>query len=698
MHVPIPIWKTAPFVRLLFPFVIGILLQWHLQLGLRHILLSMACFAVSYTAFRFLPLQLRYRLPWLNGLSLCLLLMAVAALVAHQKDIRHRQQWLGHRYHDSNYVMVRICEPLTEKPKSFKAEAQVLALVQGGLQVPATGRLLLYFAKDSQPPNLRYGDEVLLYRPLQRIQNRGNPGGFDYVRYAAFQQLFHQAYLRPQDYAVLPSHHANPFWQWIYDTKVAVLSSLRSNIANKEAQGIAEALLMGYKEDLDKDLVQAYSNTGVVHIIAISGLHVGLIYSLLWWWLGQVPLLKKTNWPRALLVIAGLWLFALLTGASASVLRSTVMFTLMVGGQQAGKQSSMYNALAASALLLLAYNPFWLWDVGFQLSYLAVLGIVAFQRPIYNMWHCRNKWVDKVWQLTAVSLSAQLLTFPICLYHFHQFPVLFLLANLVAVPLSSLVLYAELLLVALAWVPGIGPMLGLGIGWLLQALNWFIRWLDGLPVARWDALPATVATTCLLYMAILSLCGWLLQKAKAGLWWGLGALAGFAALQALGKWESYRQCKMVVYNVPQRRAIDWVRGNRYCFVGDSSLRTEGLLQNFHLKPSRIALQLTQPGDSLPGLQIKGPCFALGNKTVVLIDSNTIVEPATQKIKADVLILSGNPPVSIPQLTAVFDCTLYVFDSSNPLWKIKQWKTACEQLILRSHSVAEQGAFILDTEY
>jgi competence protein ComEC len=212
-------------------------------------------------------------------------------------------------------------------------------------------------------------------------------------------------------------------------------------------------LLIGYKDDLDKTLVQSYSNTGVVHVIAISGLHLGLIYWLLlklFW-----PLQKRRDlkWLRPILIIAGLWLFSLLAGMQPSVIRSAVMFTCIVLGETWTRKSSIYNTLAFSAFLLLFINPYWLWDVGFQLSYIAVLSIVIFMQPIYNWFYIKNKALDFIWKLNAVTLAAQILTVPVSIYHFHQFPLSFMFTNFVAVPLSSLILLGEIVLCVVSFIP-----------------------------------------------------------------------------------------------------------------------------------------------------------------------------------------------------------------------------------------------------
>jgi competence protein ComEC len=202
--------------------------------------------------------------------------------------------------------------------------------------------------------------------------------------------------------------------------------------------GVAEALLIGYRDDLDKDLVRAYSNTGVVHIIAISGLHLGMIYGLMLLLLKPFRKYKWMRWAKPLLILLVLWGFSLLAGAAASILRSVVMFSFIVIGESLGRKTNIYNTLAASAFCLLVYNPYFFWDVGFQLSYTAVLSIVLFMKPVYQWLYFKNKLLNAIWQLNAITLAAQVLTLPVILYYFHQFPNLFLFTNFVAVPLIGI--------------------------------------------------------------------------------------------------------------------------------------------------------------------------------------------------------------------------------------------------------------------
>ena len=693
--VRVPIWKKAPFIRLLIPFIAGILLQWFFQFTWQQIsFFGLASFFLL-VFFRLLPLSLRFKLQSLQGLIINLIVLGLGFFITYQKDIRDDQNWFGNFYHNKDYLIVTINEPLSEKPKSFKAESIVNDVINNDSSKSCIGKLLIYFEKDTLASRLKYGNKILIGRSLQSIKNSGNPGAFNYQRYSAFQQIFHQVYLRKKDWILLPEKNTNAFMEFIYDTRENILQILQKYIKGENELGIAEALLIGYKADLDTDLVQAYSNTGVVHIIAISGLHLGLIYFMLLWIFDRIRFLRRSKITKAVIILASLWLFALLTGGSASVLRSAVMFTCIIAGNSFDKKSSIYNSLAASAFLLLCYNPYFVWDVGFQLSYLAVVGIVVFQKPIYNWIYIKNKWIDKVWQLMAVSLAAQIFTFPICIYYFHQFPNLFLISNLVAVPLSSIILFAEIFLIAFAAIPYLDIYLGQLTSWLIWFMNEFIVSINNLPYAVFDGIAVTILSTALLYSFVFCLGAWLLNKNKKAFTLSLFVLLSFMILQAYTKWHVAGQQKLIIYNVPQHQAIDFVSGNNCKFFGDSILLQDGMLQNFHIKPGRIAMHIHKRMEALDQLFQNGHFFQFNNKKILVLDSSVNFEPPQKRIDIDAIVVSKNARLYIPQLAQVFNCKQYIFDASNPLWKIEKWEKDCERLHLPFHSVPEKGAFIMD---
>lgn len=690
----IPIWKKAPFIRLLLPLVIGILLQWYQQFPLAVGITGTISFALAYLLFYLFPLAVKFKLQPLQGIILHLLLFGIGMLITWQNEVQHSNNWFGQYYHDSDYLVVRIEEPLIEKSKSYKADGYVEAVIHNDSVLNGEGKIFLYFSKDSLLPSLKYGDKILLKKPLQSIKNSGNPGAFNYQRYAAFQSTFHNVFLKQKDWIKLEQKNSNRFKQFIFTSREYVLSILQKNIpAGKDALGIAEALLIGYTNDLDKDLVQAYSNTGVVHIIAISGMHLGLIYVLLVWLFAKIPFINKSKIVQVVLILSCLWLFSLLTGAAASVLRSAVMFTFITVGKNFSKQSSIYNSLAASAFVMLCYNPYFLWDVGFQLSYLAVIGIIIFQKPIYNWLYIKNKWVNEVWKLVAISLAAQVLTFPICIYYFHQFPNLFLITNIIAVPLSSIILFTEIALIAFSWIPFVGVYIGKLVGLLVWCMNMIIVQISHLPFAVWDNIPATIATTWLLYAVVAGIAMWLLNKNIQLCRLAIICLASFFVLQAYGNWQIKNQQKIIIYNVPQHQAIDFIAGNTYRFLGDSILLRDGVLQNFHLKPARIALQLNNRIDTMAMLFQQPLFYQFGKIKLLVIDKLLQFEPLQQKIELDMIIISKNPGIVIAQLATIFNCKQYIFDASNSMWKINQWQKECKALNLNFHSIPHEGAYV-----
>jgi competence protein ComEC len=498
----IPFWKSSPFVRLLMPLMVGIVLQWYLQFTLQLIILSFVSFLSAFLLFQFLPLSLRFKVQWLQGISLNLLLLSFGLFITWQKDIRNHADWFGNYYQSKDELVVCIDEPLIEKEKSYKANASVESLINNDSIINCKGKLIIYLSKDSISQKLNYGDEILIHKPLQPINNFG---GFDYEQYEAFHQTFHSVFLKNNDWELLKEKDINPLKAFILKAREYILSAIRNNVNDKNEQGIAEALLIGYNNDIDKDLKQAYSNAGVVYLISLSGMSLGLLYVLFAWILSKIPFVRRSEIIKLILMLSFLWLFALLTGGSASVFRSAIMFSCIAVGKAFNKKSSIYNSLAASAFILLCYDPYLLWDIGFQLSYLAITSILVFRKPIYDLIYIKNKWADKIWQLVSVTLSVQILTFPICIYYFHQFPVLFLITNLVAIPLATVILFAELFLIAFYWAPLLDACLGRLIFYLIEAMNKFIAWINSFSFAVVNNLSPSLFYILILYAVIISL-------------------------------------------------------------------------------------------------------------------------------------------------------------------------------------------------
>ena len=679
-------WKQAPFLRLFIPLAAGITLQYYGQLPARFAIAVAMAGITGMIFFNYRLSFLQYRLSWLNGIFIHALLLSLGALLSWQKQATSQSTNIINRYHTADYITAALDDAPSEKNKSYRATATVTHILHKDSMESAEGTIVLYFKKDTSLQQLQYGSIITFNKPLQRISNSGNPGAFDYKQYAAFNGMFYQVYLQPGDF-IVSGKTTTPFKKMLVNIRKEVLRIISRYVPGTKEQGLAAALLIGYKDALDKTLVQSYSNTGVVHVIAISGLHLGLIYWLLNVLFGLLTKTKKLQWLKPVFIIAGLWLFALLAGGGPSVLRSAVMFTCIVIGECLSKKAVIYNTLAASAFILLCINPFWLWDAGFQLSYAAVLSIVLFMKPVYNLLYVRNKLLDALWKLNAVTLAAQVLTIPITIYYFHQFPVYFLLTNVVAVPLSTVIVFGEIVLCAVGTLPWLAHTTGNVLHRLIVLMNRFIEHMEQLPFALWQHLQINLLQLVVLYGFIVAISYWLFEKSKPAFITALGCLLVFVVANSYSLTTTGRQQQLVVYNIPQHRAIDFISGNNCFFDGD-----EGL-ENFYLNSARNVYR-AMPANSLPSLQQYGNCFLFNHKSVVVIDNHTRLHDMAEKVRADVVIITQNPRLYLTDLAKTIDCSQLVIDGTNPLWKVNKWKAEAVKLRLSCFSVVDNGAFVM----
>ena len=425
-------------------------------------------------------------------------------------------------------------------------------------------------------------------------------------------------------------------------------------------------------------------------------MQLALIYGFLLLIFKPFAKFRLTKILKPITILATLWLFSLMSGASPSVLRAAVMFTCIIIGESFLKRASIYNNLAASAFLLLCYNPFWLWDVGFQLSYIAVLSIVIFMKPIYNFFYIQNKTLDFIWQLISVSIAAQILTTPISIFQFHQFPVYFLLTNLIAVPLSSIVLFGELILCAVSFIPVVAKFCGIILNWLIWLLNSFIEHMETLPLSIWSNLQISVPQVICCYIIIAGISMWIFFKTRFSLTIAFSAMLCFVMLRTFSFWQVSDQQKIIVYNVPQHQAIDFISGRNFMFKTDSVLYTNNSLQNFYVRSSRMSQRISLC-DSLSSFYYGNGIFQFCSKKIILIDRSVSFHSIENKIMVDVIIISKNPKIKIAYLASVFNCNKWIFDASDASWNITKWKKECDDLDLHYYDVNEKGAFVMNVD-
>jgi competence protein ComEC len=685
-------WKISVFIRLLPPFISGIIIQWQFPIAFSFLIFALLLCLLLMLAYSCLSDPIRFKFSFLNGMVCFALFSFIGATLTFTRNVQHSPNWFGNFYTDSSALLVTALEPPVVKERSIKVMANVSSVITNYRSVSTKGKIILYVDRNTPITSLQYGASLLFKKKIQEIKNSGNPGAFDYRQYCLFQGISHQVYLGKNEFYCLPEPSKQNLPSFIFSLKQQILSILKKYIRGEKETGLAEALLVGYRDDLDKSLVQSYSNTGVVHIIAISGLHLGLIYLLMVKLVRPISRLKKYNWLCPILIISGLWLFSLLAGAQPSVLRSALMFSCLALGEGLNRKTNIYNSLALSAFLLLCFNPFTLWDTGFQLSYAAVISLVIFMRSINNLLSFKSKLLNATWKLCAVTLSAQVLTLPLCIFYFHQLPAYFLVTNLVAVPLSSIILVGEIILVAISFLTLPASILGQLLSLLTRCMNNFIEAIDGLPFSTWGNLQVSLTQTIILFLLISAVSYWLMQKELTGLKAGLVFLFAFLLLRSSSFVTCRQQSRLIVYNVPQKKAIDLVEGNNYLFIGDSSLQN-GTARNYHLNPARTQFRCTTESKISAGHNLI-PFLTWQGKHILLVDAELTFKTVVHKPSIDLLILSGRPLLTIKNIFQALKIKQVVVDGSVPRWKAALWKEECEQLGIPWHDVSEKGAFAI----
>lgn len=369
-------------------------------------------------------------------------------------------------------LLVRIADEPQVKKKTIRFKATVVHGFQSGKVFPCTGTLLIYLKTGHFFPS--YGDEFIIPSNFKTINASSNSNGFDFKAWLAMQNIYHRCYLKEHMFLLVRRNQGNPLISFALRLRKQQIDLYRKILKGDEAFSVASTLILGYRADLSNETLSAYTKTGTIHALSVSGMHVGIIYIVLHQLLFFCNRLLFLRICRSFLIIFLIWFYALLTGFSPSVLRSVIMLTIYIFSKDTGRQTNNYNILAFSAFCILLYDPFLLFDVGFQLSYLSVFGLIDIQPALLKWFTFKQRWCSKLWGILALSLSAQLTTFPLSIYYFHQFPVYFLFSNLFIMIPAALMMYLGLSILIFKLY-----FLAPYFEWLIGFTNGGLKWIAG---------------------------------------------------------------------------------------------------------------------------------------------------------------------------------------------------------------------------
>ncbi|HEY0898462.1 MAG TPA: ComEC/Rec2 family competence protein, partial [Sphingobacteriaceae bacterium] len=430
-----------PFVRLLLALVPGIISAkiFHFPTTTTGIMTLALGVVAMFTIIFYRTLKL-YKFQWIPGVLLHILIFFLGFHLTLINDPRNSELYFAKFQKDALIITVSNEPRLSNGTVRFEGNVKYVLFKKE--RRFATGKLLVAFKVDSlKKTSVAYGDLLLIPSEIKDIQGPLNPGEFDYRNFLSNKQIYHQIFTQYESVHKLQAETGNRLISYALALRKQAVAYFNCFITDPEAAAIASTLILGYRADLSTDIIEAYSRTGTMHVLSVSGMHVGLVFLVLNQLLKKLDRGKELRFLKPSLIILLIWFYALITGFSPSVCRAAMMLSFYVLGKALNRSQNSYNLIAISAFCLLIYNPYFLFDVGFQLSYLAVLGLVYIHPKIYHLLHIKNRFVDQVWNYSALSVAAQLATFSLSIYYFHQFPVYFLISNLFIVPPVTLIMY-----------------------------------------------------------------------------------------------------------------------------------------------------------------------------------------------------------------------------------------------------------------
>jgi len=520
------IWLRSPLLRVVLPLLAGVyasdvpcILEVVIFLLLLYACYFFMCRGINrhwITTQSVFHIGIFYSLLWL-GVGVCMV----------RSTTRMNDSWHLVHFADKQAVFaIRLADEPSVSGKRWKVQGEVISVFRDSMYEPCRGKVLLTIEHDSVPFRELHVDDVILIRATPRIPDAPrNPLEFDYATYLQRQDVWLRAYVGSEHWVIDTSLHKSTIHGTLIRWREHLLKQLAMTKMESREVGVLSALVLGKSSAIDREVMQTYASAGVVHVLAVSGLHVALIYMLL------KPLLERVwgrNRARKLKTIVPtllLWFYAAMTGFSPSVLRAAWMFSFVIVADNYGFRNTIYNTMSASALLLLIFDPQIAFSMGFMLSYLAVIGIAAIHPSLHRMFYFQSRLAKWLWEMTSISISAQLATMPLTLFLFHQFPTWFVVTNALVIPLSTIILYLALFFFAALLYAPLASFVGGLLGLLTRIMNDLMQWSASWPYALIDRIYWEEWEALICAMLIVTVCFAVLGRSKRAMLCSTGLIA-----------------------------------------------------------------------------------------------------------------------------------------------------------------------------
>lgn len=667
-----------PIIKLCLCVIIGIVIAYYIVVSTPTSIVVTVTSALIVLLGRFYkPFGKSY---WF-GISVFITFISIGVLTYNLHD---QKRWNSNyskiKTIDKATLVVKISKQLKSTLFYHKYEGQLLKIDSTNV----TGKILINIKKDSSKPLIYIDDILTTFTDLNPISNPKNPYQFNYKDYLKKQYIYAQIYTS-KDQLLYFKPETKSIAGYAEHFRERIITNLSKSSLAPDEISIIQALLLGQRQDISKEIYDNYAKAGVIHILAVSGLHVGIILYILQLLFKPLHRFKYGRYVAIILICILLWSFAIVAGLSPSVTRAVTMFTIVAIALNLKRFTNIYNTLAISAFVLLLCKPMFLFDVGFQLSYLAVLAIVSLQPVLFNLWRPKTIITKKAWEIFTVTTAAQLGVLPLSLFYFHQFPSLFFLSNLVVIPILGLVLSIGLGIVILSYFNISIPFLIDSYGACISYLNTFIAWVSKQESFLFTELSfgSIQIITCYLFLIIL-------YKLYHSVTFKNLSYVLISIILIQGSFMYYsitsKKEKLIVFNKTRSSLIGVQNQSTLKLYGPNN--ADGLKNDYSIINYKVGSRIKQiETDTLRNI------YKFKNNTILIVDSLSVYN--LKSFKPDYVILRNSPKLNLNRLLDTLKPKQIIADASNYKSYVEHWKRTCRHKKIPFHSTYEKGAFIIE---
>jgi len=672
-----------PLARFTVVFILGIIYAYYLQpspnLVFSYLFVTTLLLGIIYFWYTKKP-----NLIGVFGICVCFTAFGIGIssqtihTEAYQKNHFTQIESVYEHSHTINLV-------LREKLKSSASNHRYIAIIEQIDTTICSGKIVLNIKKDSLYQSFIIGNRLQIKGNLYPNKSPKNPNQFDYGAYLKNKQVYGQVYTDPIDIEV-SSQTQKDIWYYANKIRTTIIDNLKKSGFRSTELNVAVALLLGQQQDIDPEIIQDYQYAGAVHILSVSGLHIGFIILFVNFILKPVPNTKNGSLLKLIAILFSLWAFGIVAGLAPSVVRSITMFSFVAIGQHLRRSVNIYHTLLVSVLLILLIQPSFLFDVGFQLSYLALFFIIWFQPLFAQLWEPKNKFLKYIWDVVSVSFAAQIGTLPLSLYYFHQFPGLFFITNLVIIPLTGFILGLGVVVMILAFFDQCPFFLSKPLEWSLNTTDQIIHVIASFEQFILKDIPYNILFLLVSYTFILSAIIWVEKRQFQHF---IPVLLSIIVIQIAFIWntlEVENQKEWVVFNSKKNTLVTERNGSQVTiYTNDSLMKIDSKNQSLktYLVGNFSHLAATK--------KLKNIMFFNG-KRILIIDS-TGVYP--KQIQPDIVLMIQSPKINLERLIRTSRPKIIIADGSNYNSIQKLWKLTCLKSKIPFHSTSEKGFYILN---